>query len=118
MKTFILIYLFTVLGIGSLQAITLGEMRRPYIDRMYIDENEFSVKVEADSFYIHVGDNEWIGTHSVHRDEKGLFTYESQIIKCDASTSYEKKWRCPYCYRFSSMGMACENKECPSHFRG
>lgn len=102
----------------SLESLTLGEMRRPYIDRMYIDENEFSVKVEADSFYVHLGNNEWVATHSVHRDEKGLFTYESQVFKSGTSTHFEKKWRCPYCYQFSSMGMACENRECPSHFKG
>lgn len=118
MKKFLLTFMFSILAMHSLQAITLGELRRPYSNRMYIDENEFSVKAEADSFYIHLGGNEWVGTHSIHRDSKGLFTYESQILKEGTNASFEKKWRCPYCYTFSAMGKMCENKDCPSYYRG
>jgi len=89
-------------------------------DKIYIDEDEF--KQGQDAFYVHMGNNVWIHTNSVHRDETGLFTYESSVARSVKLVSgyecaYEKKWRCPYCYNYWPIGTACQNADCPSKYK-
>ncbi len=86
-------------------------------DKVYIDEDDLTTK--SDSFHIHIGDNVWIETNTVHRDHTGLFTYECSIVKSlkGFSTGYEKKWKCPYCYQYWPIGKKCQNEYCPSKYK-
>jgi hypothetical protein len=86
-------------------------------DKMYINENEFSMHGEA--FHIHVGGNIWLTTNTVHRDETGLYTYECKIVRSleGDRAEYEKKWKCPYCHQWWSIGQPCQNKDCPSKYK-
>lgn len=88
-------------------------------ERVYIDDDDLSVK--SDSFYVHLGNNVWINTSSLYRDETGLFTYECSINgfpkKNQLGFGYEKTWKCPYCYNYWPIGKPCGNKDCPSRYR-
>ena len=53
-------------------------------NKLYIDDDSFKVNMQGDEFYIHVGDNVWLQTHTVHRDASGLFAYESELITSEA----------------------------------
>lgn len=84
---------------------------------MYIDEEEFSTN--GDAFHIHIGENVWLVTRTVHRDATGLYTYECDLVK-DLSgiyKGYEKKWKCPYCFSYWPIGTPCQNPDCPSKYR-
>lgn len=86
-------------------------------ERLYIDEKELCCR--QDSFYIHKGQNMWINTPTVHRDETGLFTYETDIkrSKIDPKGAYEQKWKCPYCNQYWNKGTPCQNSDCPSKYK-
>lgn len=86
-------------------------------DKLYIDEDEMKSGDEA--FYVHLGNNVWIYTNSVNKDQKGLFIYRASIARnIERNMSgFEKKWKCPYCFNFWPMGQACGNKDCPSKYR-
>lgn len=86
-------------------------------EKMYIDDDEFSVK--GDAFHIHVGNNVWLVTNTVHRDQTGLFTYECNINRSmnGIKMEYEKKWKCPYCYNYWPIGKPCQNRDCPSRYK-
>lgn len=88
-------------------------------DKMYINENQ--LKSSYDRFHIHLGENVWIETTALNRDEQGLFTFETNIITEANSKSfndeYVKKWQCPYCHKFWPYGSACQNTGCPSRFK-
>lgn len=94
---------------GSCNAAELPE-------KIYINEDEF--KSEQNSFYVHLGHNEWISTNCVHRDETGLFTYDCHVAKTirGRECSYQKTWKCPYCYQHWPIGTPCQNKYCPSKY--
>jgi len=85
-------------------------------DKIYIDEQEMNTC--DDAFYIHVGDNTWIRTHSICKDRCGTFTYRTSIA-CSSNQSYEdeKTWKCPYCNRYWPVGSPCKNKDCPSKYK-
>lgn len=85
--------------------------------KMYIDEDEFNTI--GDAFHIHVGNNMWLETKTVHRDETGMYAYQSQITHSPNGpyAAYEKKWRCPYCYSYWPIGKPCANPDCPSKYR-
>ena len=93
-------------------------------ERIYIDDEEFCC--EQDCFWIHEGNNVWVRTDTVHRDHTGLFTHECSIARfVDKTTpkpihqkpTYEKSWKCPYCYTYWPIGKACENANCPSKYK-
>jgi hypothetical protein len=87
-------------------------------EKMYVDENEF--RSEVDAFYVHLGENVWISSSSVHRDEKGLYILEKNIsrsVNKNAKYQYEKKWKCPYCYQYWPIGKKCQNEYCPSRYK-
>ena len=86
-------------------------------DKMYIDEDDFTTK--GDAFHIHIGHNVWLVTSTVHRDKTGLFTYECNINRSltGLQTTYERQWKCPYCYTYWPVGKPCTNKDCPSKYR-
>ncbi len=86
-------------------------------DKMYIDTKELNY--DYNTFRIHVGENNWIQTPTVHRDETGLYTFESDILKdiYKPKMGYEKTWKCPYCFRYWPIGKSCQNSECPSKYR-
>jgi hypothetical protein len=84
-------------------------------EKIYIEKAEFSD--EGGLFYIHIGGNIWISTKSVHRNHRGLYTYEYDLSKEAGGHSYEKMWKCPYCHSYWPIGMSCQNKECPSKYR-
>ena|SRR5580765_5470814 len=88
-------------------------------EKVYIENEDFSIDDYA--FHIHVGDNLWIETNSVHKDDKGFYTYESNIryildgkgIKLER----EKKWKCPYCHSYWPIGISCQKASCPSKYK-
>jgi hypothetical protein len=85
-------------------------------EKIYIDEEE--LKQGQDAFYIHLGENVWIHTNCVHRDGTGLFAYEFSLARSlnGNQCTYEKKWKCPYCYNYWPIGTPCQNKDCPSKY--
>lgn len=85
-------------------------------DKMYIDSSELDMT--DDRFRIHVGHNQWIETTALVRDQTGLYTLESNILKKlnGDRTEYVKEWKCPYCFYRWPMGKSCKNPECPSKF--
>jgi hypothetical protein len=93
--------------------VNLPKMKKPLGERIYIDEDD--LKTNGDCFHIHVGGNEWIETHSIHRDKRGLFTYESKIKGARAGV-YEKSWKCPYCHSYWPIKTKCQNPDCPSKY--
>jgi hypothetical protein len=86
-------------------------------EKMYINADDFDCT--SDNFRIHIGNNMWIGTDTIHRDENGLYTFESNIIRSTNGnkSEYQKKWKCPYCYMYWPVGTACQNKDCPSKYK-
>lgn len=86
-------------------------------DKVYIDEEE--MKSNEDAFYIHLGHNVWVHTNSVNKDKRGTFTYKASIARSminGKTASYEKKWKCPYCFNYWPIGTPCQNKDCPSKY--
>ncbi len=90
-------------------------------DKMYIDADSFKANTQGDEFYIHVGNNVWLVTHSINRDATGMFAYEANLSKSLAGPGYkmeyERKWKCPYCYNYWPIGKPCGNPDCPSKYR-
>jgi hypothetical protein len=87
-------------------------------DKVYIDEDELNLR--NDAFHIHIGDNVWIQTNTVHKDMTGLFTFENSIARSlnkSFKSEYEKKWKCPYCYQYWPIGKKCQNEYCPSKYK-
>lgn len=85
---------------------------------MYIDEDDFTTK--GDAFHIHIGHNIWLVTNTVHRDIGGLFTYENSLTQSIDSMNqgtYQKQWKCPYCYQYWDIGKPCGNRDCPSRYK-
>src|ERR1700676_5398232 len=95
------VYLFFfIMVISSLSALEN--------DKIYIDEDDFSN--EKDAFHVHIGNNLWIKTNTVHRDCSGLFTYECNIsMMSGMKAEYEKTWKCHYCYNYWPIGNPCGN---------
>jgi len=115
MKKLVLPFLLAFLCVNTLNAFEgfrLPGTKKPHRERMYIDEEELDMT--GDCFHIHVGNNEWIQTKSIHRDQRGLYTYESSIKGQEAG--YEKHWKCPYCYAHWPMHTKCQNPDCPSKY--
>ncbi len=104
----------SMVTLASLSALEYPVIYQNLSEKIYIDEKE--MLSDFDSFHIHVGENIWIKTNTVHRDSTGLFTYDSDITK-DDNIGYEKKWKCPYCHHYWPMGKSCKNKNCPSKFK-
>lgn len=96
-------------SLSALSAFDMGE-------KVYIDSKEMDMS--RDRFKIHVGHNKWIETTSVSRDNRGLYTLESNIIRStlNSQSEYEQEWRCPYCFNWWPMGKRCKNDKCPSTF--
>src|SRR5690349_12115265 len=88
-----------------------------FLPKIYIDEDEFSNK--GDSFHIHIGNNVWLCTNTVHRDETGMYTFENHLARSmtGPKDGYERKWKCPYCYSYWPIGKPCGNPDCPSKYR-
>ncbi len=93
------------------------ESKLPMYEKMYLNEDE--LESSQDGFHIHTGDNLWITTDTVTRDETGLYTYEFNLKtrSDDASKEIEKKWKCPYCFNWWPEGKACANAKCPSKYK-
>lgn len=106
------IVLFCGMRVCSLSAIEISE-------KMYINDDEFSTKTEGDAFHIHIGNNVWLVTNTVHRDSTGLFAYECNLSRSMSGVKleYVKQWKCPYCYHYWPIGQACGNKDCPSKYK-
>jgi len=90
-------------------------------DKLYIDVDSFKANTEGDEFYIHVGNNVWLVTHTINRDASGMFAYECNLSKSTVipgyKSEYEKMWKCPYCYKYWPLGKPCGNPDCPSKFK-
>jgi hypothetical protein len=101
---------FCIMSSGYLSASMLSE-------RLYIDQQEFTF--DHDCFHIHIGENVWLETDTVHRDSSGLYTLESNILRSQSGVNmeYERKWKCPYCNKYWPIGQACGDKDCPSKYK-
>jgi hypothetical protein len=84
-------------------------------DKLYIAHEELDC--HADAFHIHVGENLWIETNSIHRDVSGLYTFHSSILQDGTKCEYVKTWRCPYCNNYWPIGSPCKNPNCPSKYK-
>ena len=78
--------------------------------KMYFDENDLEISESV--FFIHLEDK-LIETNAIRTDRHGFYIFEDDIASC--KTEHEKKWKCPYCYRWSPVGKKCQNPECPSN---
>ncbi len=109
-KIIIRLVMLSIASSGYLSACALSE-------RLYIDEQEFTFS--DDCFHIHIGENVWLETDTVHRDGSGLYTLESDIFRSPSNINmeYERKWKCPYCNKYWPIGQACGNKDCPSKYK-
>jgi hypothetical protein len=90
-------------------------------EKIYIDQNEFSFSDQDNDFHIHSQNNIWLLTKIVHKDNSGLFTYESDLNtewnELEGKMAYQKEWKCPYCYKFWPIGKPCQNPDCPSKYK-
>ncbi len=75
-------------------------------EKWYFTQDELCCNY-FDSFYIHLGENVWEKTRTIHRDAGGMYYLES---------GESKEWRCPYCMMFFKVGKPCENEQCPSSY--
>lgn len=110
MKKFILLSIFCF---NSIYSINIDQ-------KFYIDNEEFNAKNDGNAFYIHVGNNIWLTTNTIHRDDTGFFTYECDLKKNIGSryqAEYQQKWKCPYCYNYWPIGKPCDNAKCPSKYK-
>ena len=110
---YLIVSIFFLLSVASIANAEFSHLH----DKVYIDEEQLNFK--SDAFHIHVGENMWIETNTVHRDSSGLFTFESSIHRSmrGPQAAYEKKWRCPYCYSYWPIGKKCQNDDCPSKYK-
>lgn len=88
-------------------------------DKMYIDADDFETTTQGDAFHIHIGNNVWLVTNTIHMDTSGMFAFESNlsISTKGGEPQYEKKWKCPYCYQYWPIGKPCGNKDCASRYK-
>jgi len=85
-------------------------------DKFYIDEK--MLEPSGHSFHVHVGNNEWLKTNTVHRDSTGLYAYDSDFHRVEGKKDrYEKEWKCPYCHMHWPIGKSCKNPDCPSRYK-
>lgn len=91
----------------------------PSPEKIYIDAEDFQSNIEGDEFYLHVGENVWFVTHTLHRDSSGMFAYDYYIKRSlkEGKREYERKWKCPYCYNYWPIGTPCQKADCPSRYR-
>lgn len=116
LKRLIKFTILSMLAVSSLSALQMPTVS----EKMYIDAEEFSANTNGDAFYIHVGNNVWLVTNSIHRDATGLFAYECNLSKAlgpGHEMGYERTWKCPYCYKYWPIGKPCSNIDCPSRYR-
>ena len=99
-----------LLGFSSLSAFSMPE-------KLYLDSKEMDYS--EDRFHIHLGNNVWVESNCLYRDERGMYTLESNVIKSIGVNhkEYERTWKCPYCYNHWPIGVACQNKDCPSKYK-
>jgi hypothetical protein len=109
-KKIMTIGFLSLASFNSLCAINLKE-------KMYFDAEEFEADALGDAFHIHIGNNVWLETNSVHRDGSGMFAYQGSLRRLGHNAEYEKKWKCPYCYHYWPLGRGCGNSECPSRYK-
>lgn len=83
-------------------------------DKIYIQEGSF--RCDDNHYYIHEEDNTWIESNSLNRDITGYYIHPHNI-STSTSGQVQKKWKCPYCYRYWPMGTACQNPDCPSKYK-
>lgn len=104
-------FLYLVLGICLVVTSVYGTTEKIYIDEQELD-------MECAEIRIHIGDNTWIQTSTLHNDQYGIYTLENEIIQEKEIThkTYQRTWKCPYCYRHWPIGEKCGNKECPSKY--
>ena len=83
-------------------------------DKIYVEDKFF--KTSQDIYYIHEGNNVWIESNSIHRDISGYYIHQ-HAITTNKQGQHEKKWKCPYCYKYWPLGTACKNPSCPSRYK-
>ena len=116
LKRMIKFGLLSMFALSSLSAMQMTDVTA----KMYIDDEEFTAHTKGDAFHIHIGNNVWLVTNTVHRDATGMFAYECNLSKSlgvGYQMEYERKWKCPYCYNYWPIGKPCGNKDCPSKYK-
>jgi hypothetical protein len=93
-----LIALTLVFFTSALSAVT------PAIDsdKLYLTPDELCLNY-FDGFYIHLGNNVWVKTGTIHRDAGGIYFYDDGLAR---------EWKCPYCYMYWPLGKPCQNDRC------
>lgn len=86
-------------------------------EKIYIDPDEFHSNIDGDEFHLHVGENVWLVTHTIHRDSTGMFAFESYLKKMKGEREYQRSWKCPYCFNYWPIGTPCKKTDCPSKYR-
>lgn len=86
-------------------------------DRIYIDPEDFSSNIEGNEFHLHIGQNVWLITHTIHRDCTGMFAFESYLKKMKGQREYQRSWKCPYCFNYWPIGTPCQKTDCPSKYK-
>ncbi|MBS0585230.1 MAG: hypothetical protein JSR76_02875 [Verrucomicrobia bacterium] len=71
-------------------------------DKLYLTPDELCLNY-FDGFYIHLGNNVWVKTGTIHRDSGGIYFYDDGL---------PREWKCPYCYMYWPLGKACQNDQC------
>jgi hypothetical protein len=87
-------------------------------DRISLNPEEVDIDAKSDFFTVHIGNNIYVETKNIYKDEKGLYTFESEFtLSYINECSYEKKWKCPYCHNLYPIGQACTKPDCPSKYK-
>jgi len=85
-------------------------------ERIYIDCDEMDCS-KHDTFFIHKGNNMWVQTDTVYRDQTGTYTFEANISRGKHDKQMvDQYWKCPYCYSYWPRGTPCKNPDCPSRY--
>src|SRR5260221_5983294 len=91
-------------------------------EKKYIDSEELDT--QSCGIYLHTGQNIWLETRCIHSDERGLFTFESDIVRLDMNNKgissfggYTQQWKCPHCYNYWPIGTACHKTQFPSKYK-
>lgn len=78
--------------------------------KLYLDSKD--IEIANNAIYIHL-ENNWIEASVMRTDQQGCYIFENDITTC--GIEIEKKWKCPYCYRWWPLGQKCQNPECPTN---
>ena len=82
------------------------------LQKHYVPQEKFMLN-DTDIYILL--DNNWLMTKALRSDEQGFYITQEDIIECGSRPSPDKKWQCPYCYRWWNYGEKCQNEDCPTN---